>query len=167
VFAYLKPFRALQAVLSHLQRRDVSTVVYIPGDAGRVARQKFGSDRLRFSLERINTQTICGACDLAILNGGHGTTAEMLLAGVPILELPLVLEQSLVARRVDAIGAGIEAPAEDPTAAITALDRLLEELPRFRAPAKQFAIRHADFSPSREVGEMVDRIEGLLAEGPT
>ena len=35
-------------------------------------------------------------CDVAVLNGGHGVTSQMLLAGKPVLEIPLAMEQRLL-----------------------------------------------------------------------
>ena len=39
-----------------------------------------------------------------LLNGGHGVTAQMLLAGKPLLQIPLVREQGLTAEAVYAEG---------------------------------------------------------------
>ena len=53
-------------------------------------------------------------CDVAILNGTHASTAAVLLAGKPILQLPLFLEQQLIAQNVERLGAGLTASIKQP-----------------------------------------------------
>ena len=104
-------------------------------------------------------------CDAAILNGGHGATAEMLLAGKPILQLPLALEQRLTADAVARLGAGLKVPAGQPESVRPALEALLTDS-HFTAAARSFADRYAPFDPERQCDAMLSRAEALLSESP-
>jgi UDP:flavonoid glycosyltransferase YjiC (YdhE family) len=67
-------------------------------------------DRVDFEDRPLDLGAAARECDFAILNAGHGATAPMLLAGKPVLELPLQLEQSLTASAVADMGAGEAVP---------------------------------------------------------
>ena len=103
-------------------------------------------------------------CDLAVLHAGQGATAAMLLAGKPILLLPLVLEQRLTADAVVRLGAGERAAANDPAAVGQKLDGMLAS-DHYTAAARSFAAKYADFDPAAQVERMARRVEELLG-GP-
>ena len=103
-------------------------------------------------------------CDLALLNGEHGVTAEMLLAGKPIVQVPLNLEQEMTADSVARMGAGESAPARRgaPWHGAAKLDALLTQ-DRYAQAARRFADRYAAFDRDKQRGAMLDRAEELLA----
>ena len=68
----------------------------------------------RFERERFDMVAVGRTCDLAILHGGQGSTISMLLAGKPILEVPIVLEQYHNAMAVEKLAAGLKADQQDP-----------------------------------------------------
>jgi len=88
----------------------------------------------------------------------------MLLAGVPLLLVPLVLEQSLTARAVERLGAGLRANPNDPADVAAKLAAMLGEQfhPR-AAAARAFADRYASLDPNEQIERMADRVEELLA----
>lgn len=51
-------------------------------------------------------------CDVAILNRKHGTVAEFLLAGIPLLVIPLSLEQAVTGKRLEGKKLGAAAGPE-------------------------------------------------------
>jgi UDP:flavonoid glycosyltransferase YjiC (YdhE family) len=53
------------------------------------------SPTLHRAERRMDVTRAAAECDVAVLNGGHGVTAEMLLAGKPVLAVPLVLEHQM------------------------------------------------------------------------
>ena len=153
VFVYLKPFRGLRAVLDELARRRLPTLVYVGGS--------FDSERWRGSTVRISPEPLdmrgaAAQCDLAILNAGHGATAAMLLAGVPLLQLPIQIEQYHNALATARLGAGIHAELGDLAGFSSALDRLLAD-GEYQDAAQAFADRYADHDPEAAVA--------LVAEG--
>jgi hypothetical protein len=160
IVAYLKRFKGLPDLLKVLAESGCPTVVYIEGlDAP--TRQRIESPTLRFGAGRLDLTRAAKESDLAVLHAGQGATAQMLLAGKPVLQIPLVLEQQLTARAVEQIGAGETASPTNPESVREKLDALLSS-ERYLAAARAFADRHADFDPAAQVGRMVGRVEELL-----
>lgn len=161
VFGYLKPFPALVDLLNSLRARGVPTLVYSDGIKDDV-RKRFDSDRLRFVTKRMDPALIARQCDLAILNGTHGTTCDMLLAGKPMLQIPLYGEQEMTADAVCRIGAGeYLRPRSGREEIDLALDKLLAN-DSYRRAATAFAARHQDFDPIQQREDMVNRALALL-----
>lgn len=157
IFAYLKPFRGLKAILDELAQRRLPTLAYVGGgfDPG-----PWQGTTVRVSREPLDMRLVARDCDLAILNAGHGATAAMLLAGVPLLQLPIQIEQYHNAQATARLGAGINVALGDRQAFVAALDRLLNE-PPFGQAAEDFARRYADHDPQAAV----ERIsEGIIRQ---
>ena len=83
---------------------------------------------------------------------------EMLLAGIPVLQLPLHMEQQLVAHRSVRLGAGLAASRTTAGHLKTQLERLLAHA-CFRSTAEQFAGRYRNLDSQASLGRMVDEIE--------
>ena len=107
-------------------------------------------------------------CDAAVLHAGQGATAAVLLAGKPILQIPLVLEQRLTADATARLGAAevVTDRAKDPAAAVQKLDLLLTD-PRYATAARGFARKYSNFDPAEQVQRMVARVEELMQKGQT
>jgi hypothetical protein len=167
VYAYLKRFPALNDLLAALRDRGNPTLVYADGITP-ATRARFESATLRFETERLDLARVGAECDLAILNANHGTTSTMLMAGKPILQLPLVLEQQLMAAAVRRLGAGEAAPVKDGSAEPIGrkLDLLLTD-GRYGQAAAQFARCHSDFDPRRQRQDMLRRCDELLVPAET
>ena len=74
------------------------------------ARRSVASPIVRLAERRVDVAKAAAECDVAVLNGGHGVVAEMLLAGKPVLAVPLVLEQQMTSEALRRLGAGESAP---------------------------------------------------------
>ena len=125
-------------------------------------RRRYESPSLRLSGRPLDLATAARECGAAVLGGGHGATAEVLLAGRPVVEVPAALEQRLGAEAVKRLGAGLEASAKDPASVVAALDAMLEDESYARA-ARSFGRRYAAFDPGRQRVAMLDRAEELLS----
>jgi UDP:flavonoid glycosyltransferase YjiC (YdhE family) len=147
-------------VLSLLNERRLPTVVYVDGLDG-ATRRKLESETLRFERERVDLRRAAAECDLAVLHAGQGATAAVLLAGKPVLQLPLVLEQRLTADAVVRLGAGERATPGDPESLNEKLNALLAS-DRYAEAARRFAAKYADFDPAAQVERMAGRVEELL-----
>jgi hypothetical protein len=182
LFAYLKPFPMLPALLTALRRRGWPTLIYPDGlDRRLVAR--FAGPTIRFQSERPDPAAAAAGCAAAILNANHGTVCDFLRAGKPILSIPLQTEQRLLAAAIERTGAGVTLlPAGPggrrggPSADVPATDRrrdherwaqaiehALDTLvagPPGRAAA-DFAARHAAFDPAAQRQAMLARLERL------
>jgi hypothetical protein len=161
VFAYLKPFPAQVYLLGLLRELRCPTLVYLDRTDTNLPK-RFQSPTLSFAERRLDMSLVAQQCDLAILNAGHGTTAEMLMAGKPVLQLPLYLEQMLNAAATVRLGAGLSAAINRPEEIAVKLMALLCSEVHAEA-ARRFAERCAGFDPAEQVRKALLRIEGLVA----
>lgn len=165
IYAYLKPFPALPQLLQLLADMGHSVIVVADGIDSRI-QQQFRSASLHFENQPLDMKQVAQQCDLAILNSNHGTSAAMLLAGKPILQLPIYLEQGLLARAMVRGGLAVEASIKQPKQIEERLRTVLGAA-SFRQAAEGFARRYAGFDQVLQVQRMVGRIEELLAGLPT
>ena len=128
-------------------------------------RRKFASPTRRFETGRLDLAAVGRECE-AIHNANHGTLARLLLAGRPMVQLPLTLEQTVLARAVDRTGAAetvLQSSADVGGELARKLDAVLR-CDRYAALARAFAERYRDFDPAAQVRRMVERVEELLEE---
>ena len=123
--------------------------------------RRFHAPNLRFECRPIDLKQVASQCDLVMLNGNHGTTISMLLAGKPTLQIPIFLEQTLNAVTVKRLGAGLIASSSRPPDIFQKLSDMLDS-DRYAEAARGFAARYADFNPQRQIEAMVEGVEQLL-----
>lgn len=159
VFAYLTPFKKFVAFLKILESFNVSAIVCFAGPID-VVEPRFSSPHVLVTEKPQDLQLIGESCDYGIVTGSHGTTSSLLLSGKPLLCLPNHLEQSITARNVVGIGAGLMANPNSPDE----LDRTLEQLfttPTLRENAAGFSKKYQAFCAQSKLDEVVRRIEAL------
>ena len=165
-FVYLKLTPSAGDVLNCLRRSGCSTVAYLDG-ANERTRQRLRCRTVAIADQRVDVARAAAECDLAVLNGGHGVTAQMLLAGKPVLAVPLVLEQQITGDALRRLGAGDAAPPRrgEPWAwtGRTKLEALLGN-ERYGSAVKCFARRYAAFDGEQQRQAMVERVTELLAK---
>lgn len=105
IFAYLKPSPLLPSLLGAISQQQFTSLVYI-GQKNQHFAKMYTSPKLRFVPRPLNLANIGTQADAVVLNGTHNTTAQMLLAGKPIINHPLYLEQEITANSVKSLGAG-------------------------------------------------------------
>jgi MGT family glycosyltransferase len=99
-------------------------------------------------------------CSAVITHGGHGTVLKALIAGVPLVLVPLGRDQPDNAARVIHAGAGIRLRKNASTAALrTAIARVTDD-PRYRTAARRMAARLA---AERDDNHAVDELEQVAA----
>ena len=164
VFAYCKRFDGLEPLAGMLRDSGYRTVLYVDG-LTEAERRKMEGPTLHVESRRVDLRLAAAECDAAVLHAGQGATAAVLLAGKPILQIPVVLEQRLTAEATARLGAGlvVNDRAKDPAAALRKLDELLAE-PRYAEAARRFARRYESFDRAQQVERMVARVEELIAE---
>jgi hypothetical protein len=160
IFAYLKPCKAIEGLLTLLKDSKLPALVVSDGLDPAIL-EKTSSPALRFETRPVEIRQAAAECDLAILNAGHGSAASMLLAAKPMLLVPVFLEQSLLAQRVEQLGAGRMSPPDDPQRMQRELQTLLGSA-SFAGRARDFSRKYADYHNSHRLEVLVDRIEGLL-----
>jgi UDP:flavonoid glycosyltransferase YjiC (YdhE family) len=100
--------------------------------------------------------------DIAITYASLATTTAFLLAGKPLLLLPGHLEQFLVARRVEEMGAGRLVNPEQAPGDLRAVLADLIDNPSWRSNAQAFAAKYAAFDQQAVIGNLVRRITEIL-----
>ena len=148
IFAYLKGFPALPRLLGMLRETGVPAIIHIEGMTAEFARQH-AAPTLRFQADRLDLRRAAAECDLAIFNGSQGSTILTLLAGKPVLQVPLALEHELNARATVRMGAGEIASAAGGGSLAAGLSGLLQS-DACGAAARRFALRYAGHSPAEE-----------------
>ena len=116
---------------------------------------------IRFETQPLNLRRASEECDLAILNGTHGTTAAMLLAGKPILFFPIHLEQRMTAERVARLGAGVVVEPHSADSISPAMHQVLVD-EALRENARRFSRQYAERSLDLASERIFNRIAGLL-----
>ncbi|REK15827.1 MAG: hypothetical protein DWQ37_08390 [Planctomycetota bacterium] len=152
VFVYLKPSASCDALLSELRRRELSTLAFMP----KCNAAQHGT--LRITDRPLAIDEIASSCDLAIVNAGHNTVARLLVAGRPILALPISGEQETVANNAARVGAAKKAAVDRPEDALPALEAMLKDDTYARA-AQQFSCKYADFDVDRALETILDSLE--------
>jgi MGT family glycosyltransferase len=101
-------------------------------------------------------------CSAVITHGGHGTVMKALIAGVPLIVVPLGRDQPDNAGRVVYVGAGIRLRKNASADALrAAISRVIDD-PRYRAAARHMAARLA---AERDDTLVVDELEQVAAGG--
>jgi len=164
VFAYLKsahPDHA--AVLQALVAAGCRVVCYLPELAsGKPV--PVASPRIRYASEPVDLHSACARSALVVCHGGMATLAQALLAGKPLLLLPMQAEQFLASRRVARSGAGINlAEHRRPVDLLPLVRQLLDAGPA-RDAAARFAVKYQGFDRDQQLNGLVDRFEALAAQ---
>jgi len=154
----------LPALVEALRQRGRRAVLQLadgtPEQAAALSRDGIAVARTPVPLDQVRAEA-----SHAVSDGHTAITQALLLAGKPLLLLPTLLEQGMLARRVAALGAGrlIDGATAAPDAA--ALGAALHELladPAYAAAAQAFAERHREQSDARTLAAVIKRIEALL-----
>ncbi len=157
-FAYLKSFENLPALVKALDQLQVRTLIYAP-EANTDQSLAANVTNVRFLSRPVNVKEVAAQCDFAILNGTNGTVAEFLQAGKPMLNIPILLNQSLNAFAVEKMGAGLVASHKRPAEMVARLTDLIES-DRCSQAASHYAAHYTP--PSSNYDEIADRMESLL-----
>ena len=159
LFIYTRRFPALEELLKYVSRSELSALVYSEEAIPRITESP-GRGRLQYSDRPFDLNHAAAACDLAITNGNHGTTAAMLLAGKPVLVIPTVAEQYMLGQRVEALGARRLARPDHLDAVIEGLLTLLRDQ-SIRECALRFKEKYSTHDSDLIVYQIVVRLEEL------
>ncbi|MGC5806412.1 glycosyltransferase [Ralstonia pseudosolanacearum] len=163
IFAYLRPtVPGFEHLLAALQESGACVLCIAPGISQEIA-HRFASQKVKILARPVALGKALPDADLAVVYG-TGTMADALLAGVPLLMVPQVIEQVLAARRIEELGAGLlwGAPRTAETAKMSLRAALGND--SLIANARAFAQKHRDFSPHQAIDEVVSVICEAAAE---
>ncbi len=164
IFAYLRAdYAEFDHVLAGLSACGARCLIHIAGSA-RALIERYSSTRLVFSETPFDIVSAATQCDVAICHSGTGTVNALLKAGKPMVLLPAQLEQFLLARNVEALGAAtVVVPEEVKKEFGGALKNILEN-PSFSGHARALADRCREPSMQSMLEHAVARIEGRTTE---
>jgi UDP:flavonoid glycosyltransferase YjiC (YdhE family) len=161
IFGYLRSgTRHHEAALAALHALGQPTIVFLP-DAAATLLQRYAAPHLVFSAKLLDLAQTAREADAAITYASFTTTTSFLLMGKPLLLLPGQLEQFMLARRVEEMGAGLMVNPEQPPVDLELkLRRILLE-PNFTLNAQAFARKYANFPQDTVTAHLVSRIEEI------
>ncbi|WP_077038235.1 glycosyltransferase [Pelomonas sp. KK5] len=164
VFAYLKadhPDHA--ALLKALAEAGCRTLCYLP-EVAAGGPPPLKHPTLRYAGGPVSLgEVFADGCALCVCHGGEATLAQALLAGVPLLLLPMHAEQFLISRRVEQAGCGINAAQRRRPQDWAALVREALDAPAWREGAQHFARAHAGFTQQGLAARLADAFEETLS----
>lgn len=165
VLAYLRPsVPGFSAILQAFARLDAEVLCVAPGMKPDVA-ERVATRRLRIALTPVDLAPLLERADLAVGYGNSGFSTQALLAGVPLAMRPRHVEQALLARRVEALGAGkLLADQIDAGGVTSALQDLLGNR-AYRNAAGAFQERHRHFSTEQAIEQSLVHIERVSLDG--
>jgi len=163
VFAYLySHYIGLPNLLAALAELDVPTLAFCRGiDPGLKAR--YQSSTLDLPDAPMSVSAMVPQSDFVICHANHQMTAQALLAGKPLLLLPTQVEQMLIARRVERIGAGVAVAPVSPTSDFALPLAILAEGKGHAECARAFAARYARLDRAAVLAGIAERCELRLA----
>ena len=163
VFAYLKAGHPDHALwLQTLVEKGCRVLCYLPEVATGMP-QPVRSAAIHYAMRPLNISALMPSCDLIVCHAGEATLTQGLLAGVPLLLLPMQPEQFLMARGVARhTGAAINAAEHPRPTPMKALLAQLLDTPLMRDKAGSFAARYAGFSHADQTRQLTDQFESML-----
>ena len=167
IVAYLRPSHPdFERVLQHLREGSYRVLVHAPGADDRILR-RYRTPSLAFSPAPIHMARATAECDLVICHAGSGTVVASLLAGRPLVLMPLHVDQALTARSVVKLGAGLM--VDDDSRSVSYRRIVTEALrnPVYKDQATSFARRYADFDQERQIERIAARCGDLLSGAAT
>lgn len=150
------------ACLAALVRQGCRVLCYAPAIAAGKA-PPFAAPALRYARAPLALEQVFAQCELFVGVAGESSVTRALLAGVPVLLMPHSAESFMLARRVRHLGAGINVAETSRPHDWDGMVRALLGAPGYRAAARAFAARYADYRPVEQACMLAGRFEQMVA----
>ncbi|MCC9603190.1 hypothetical protein LOC67_21790 [Stieleria sp. JC731] len=157
-FAYLKRHPSLPTVLSSLSRCGLTTALVTDGEIKRSQLPRNGSVAIQPS--GVDLDEVADECCFAITNANHGTTLGLLARGVPVLTIPLFIEQRITALRMEQLNLGRRLPIDSSERCCLALTTKLNQ--NKSIDEVEFADRYFELFGAQAASRAYDRLSDLL-----
>lgn len=159
VFAYLQPDSTSLTAIETLGKLGYPTIARVAG----IESSSIPTDRKSLTVvsDAVDIGRTAQECDLAILSGGHGTLAAVLLAGKPVVVLPIQLEQLLLGKICEREGFGVCVPPGNVRLLTSAVSALGAD-PGYRIRATEFSERNRELKFEEQLGLFADQVERCL-----
>jgi UDP:flavonoid glycosyltransferase YjiC (YdhE family) len=149
-------------IMECLNSVDAEVIAHIPKID--VSQAALTYPNITFFPEPANMQSVLEQVDLVVCNGGHGTVAATLLAGVRILMLPIQLEQMLLSQLLTRRGLGAHLSANESKIRVKQmLEHLLQDT-NIELNVKRFSDYYAGYTSELQSNEILSRCLEILNE---
>lgn len=164
ILAYLKPgYPHIEMLIAALARCKASVFIACPKGAAQLF-TPYVSERFQFSTELVDLQGAMSNVDLFVGHGNATSCKESLLAGNPMVVLPIQLEQLLTGKKIQEAGFGVlieKISGVDDL--VKRFDDLLDNSEPYRTEIKKLLSRHPE--PRLQVADAVSlAVNGFFSE---
>jgi len=161
ILVYLVPtYGNLEKVLKQLAELSCRSLVHVPRLSVTPSSRAYSSNVV-FCDSPVRMRPALAECDLVVCHGGHGTVAQALLAGRPLMLIPLYIEHLLTARRVVDYNAATMVHPESKSPNYRQL--IWDALDGAHSDkAEAFASKYKDFDSDGQTESIAVRCEELL-----
>jgi UDP:flavonoid glycosyltransferase YjiC (YdhE family) len=156
IFAYLKAdYLGLEEVLETFAKADVQTVAFIPG-LSEMLQKKWNVANIWISTQPIHVEHALSQSDLFVGHGGSLIQA-VLLAGVPLMLLPMQTEQLIASETAQKLGVASICPVSSIGTFKKILKKTLDDQ-SLKANSLAFAERNAHFTKTTRFDAFIEKI---------
>lgn len=166
VFAYLKrSHEGFEHLMRALGRANTISLAYVSGLSDPELNQ-WQTSRCRVTNVPVDMQRACAQADLVVCHSGHGSIAQSLLSGTPLLLAPELtnLEQHINTRNVIALGSG--AVVSDDFSADDIERQLISLLQDHSVTdrARDFSAHYDSFDPVTQLENIAAELSALVGQ---
>jgi len=138
-FAYLKPFPRLGDLLLALAEQFDECLVWGDETVAKVV-ARLARPQLQMARGPVDEAELAASrCELLVNHAGHDGSAKAMRAGLPLLQVPLHIEQWQTAENIQRLGAGTWVPAGDTEHFNVTVAACVHEASAMRAAAADYA----------------------------
>lgn len=160
IYAYLRPFDYLESILKSIRASNQPTIVY-SNAINQDLIKEYQSDNIHFESELLDLQLVAEQSDFAITYASHDTCVQLLLAGCPVLMIPLQKEQHILTTQAVKTGACLGALPFQKEQILTAMNQLANDT-SYKSVAMALSEKYAANNDRSAQKKAADIITALL-----
>ena len=164
VFAYLGSAKGLEALGQWVTDQDASLCLVMPklnDKCRQIIQKSFPTKNIYLSEKPVSFSKIANEATLGISNGNANTVANLALAGLPQLAIPLSMENYMEARQTVRARCGLMLPGPDFSKLGAKLSELVDNA-IYRQAARNFNLKYAGSSSETQTQHMLNKLHELL-----
>lgn len=148
IFCHIKGSAETPVLLKTLQAIECSAIVLVDGIPDSIVRAH-QSRHISYINNPVSMRDVLTKATFAILNGGVSSASLFLRAGLPVALFPLHIEQFLMAKRVEALNAGVQLNLASQETALLGLQKVNSR--QKKVAAGLFAEKYAQASAHNDL----------------
>ncbi len=164
ILAYVRPGRPVFGACVEALRKlpaGYDVILSAPG-LPKEAKKKLETASFRIVHGPVRLDGLLKKCDLGVSHAGGGLANALALNGIPMLMLPLHIEQVMSARAVGRAGMGRALIGRIGPQHITEKINYLLSEKKYKEAAQRFAAQHKNFSPEKLAKKIADEIVKMI-----